>query len=255
MTRGKRMLRYAVRSHPGCIRETNEDRFYIPPENGPLIFAVADGMGGHVAGEVASSIAIETLETNISVLTEKLSKCDLINIRDYLQQSILEANENILDMQLQKPELKGMGTTFTVAAFFNKNELLTGHVGDSQAHLFNKSGHLQITEDHSVVMELLKNGEIKHEEIYTHPQRNFLTRALGTTTSLKIDFYRNDIIPGDYILLCTDGLTSMLRPREIQEIILHSEDLEAAANELINKANAQGGLDNITFVLIHYFER
>jgi protein phosphatase len=249
------MLKYAVRSHPGCIREKNEDRFYVPPESGPLIFAVADGMGGHVAGEVASSVAIETLEKNISVLTEMFSRCDLINIRDCLEQSILEANENILNMQLQKPELKGMGTTFTVVAFFNKNELLTGHVGDSQAHLFNKSGHLQITEDHSVVMELLKNGEIKPEEVYTHPQRNFLTRALGAASPLKIDFYITSIIPGDFILLCTDGLTSMLRPMQVEEIILQSTDLEAAANELVSKANAMGGLDNITFVLIHYLER
>ena len=249
------MLKYAVRSHPGCIREKNEDRFYIPPKSGPLIFAVADGMGGHVAGEVASSIAIETLEKNISAFKEKLLSNDFIEIRNYLEQSILQANENILNMQLRNPELKGMGTTFTAAVFFNKNELLTGHVGDSQAHLFNKLGHIQITEDHSVVMELLKNAEIKPDEVYTHPQRNLLTRALGTSSPLKIDFYLTGVVPGDFILLCTDGLTSMLRPAEIREIILEVADLEDAANELINRANAMGGLDNITFILINYVER
>ncbi|NMB41630.1 MAG: Stp1/IreP family PP2C-type Ser/Thr phosphatase [Firmicutes bacterium] len=249
------MLKYIARSHPGCIREKNEDCYYVPPVNEPPIFAVADGMGGHVAGEVASSMAIETLEKSISVLREKFLRKNQANFRGYIEQSILKANKNILDMQLKRPELKGMGTTFTVAAFFNENKLLTGHVGDSQAYLFNKEGHCQITEDHSVAMELLKNGEIKPDEIYTHPQRNFLTRALGMTSALKIDFYTTGIAPGDFILLCTDGLTSMLRPDEIQEIILQGTDLETTANELISKAIELGGLDNITLVLVYYLER
>jgi len=247
------MLEYAVRSHPGCIRETNEDRFYVPPESGPLIFAVADGMGGHAAGEVASSLAIETVEKNISKIAEKWREYGFVFFRDYLEKTILDANENILKMQEQKPELRGMGTTLTVAVFFN-DELLTGHVGDSQAHLFNRSGHMQITEDHSLVMELLKNGEIELEEMYTHPQRNFLTRALGTSPALKVDFYVTDIKPGDYILLCTDGLTTMLRPGEVREIIFSCPDLETAANRLLARANALGGLDNITFVLIHFLK-
>ena len=179
------MLKFVVRSHPGCVRQKNEDRFYVPPESGLPVFAVADGMGGHVAGEVASSMAIDTLEKNFSALTENFSHYDMNQIKKYLENTIHEANENIINMQLRKPELKGMGTTLTAAVFLNNN-LLTGHVGDSQAHLFNKSGHVQITEDHSVVMELLKNGEIKPHEVYNHPQRNFLTRALGTASSLKL---------------------------------------------------------------------
>lgn len=245
------MLKFVVRSHPGCIRQKNEDRFYVPPESGLPVFAVADGMGGHVAGEVASSMAIDTLEKNFSALTENFSHYDMTKIKNFLENTIHEANENIINMQLRKPELKGMGTTLTAAVFLNNN-LLTGHVGDSQAHLFNKAGHVQITEDHSVVMELLKNGEIKPHEVYNHPQRNFLTRALGTASSLKIDFNITTVSPGDYILLCTDGLTIMLRPTEIEKIIMQCKDLESAANELIGRANAMGGPDNITFVLINY---
>ncbi|MGI6328490.1 MAG: Stp1/IreP family PP2C-type Ser/Thr phosphatase [Dethiobacteria bacterium] len=250
------MLRFTVRSHPGCIRDKNEDCFFIPPENGPFIFAVADGMGGHAAGEVASSLSIEALEKNISKYSGKLSHYNLTEMKIFLEDSILEANKEILDIQNQLADLKGMGTTFTVAVFFHQ-ELLVGHIGDSQAYLFNNSGYVQITEDHSLVTELLKNGEIGPDEVYDHPQRHLLTRALGTSPSLVVDFYTKSIKSGDCILLCTDGLTSVLRPAEIKEILfqyncLEGDHLEKAADKLLNKANELGGPDNITFEIICY---
>ena len=208
-------------------------------------------MGGHAAGEVASFLAIEALRENVSKHSTDLSFYDPDKIRDFLSQSILQANENILIQQMQKPEQKGMGTTLTVSVFFN-DEFLTAHVGDSQVHLFNASDYCQVTEDHSVVMELLKNKEIAPEDIYDHPRRNILTRSLGTSSSLEIDFYVTAIQEKDYILLCTDGLTNMLRPNEIQEIVLRNAHLEEAADQLLARANALGGLDNITFVLIQY---
>jgi len=245
------MLNHTVRSHPGCIRKKNEDSYYVLSANGCSFFAVADGMGGHAAGEVASLLAIETLQKNISRHLASLCQYSPVQMKNFIAQSILEANENIRTKQLQKPAFKGMGTTFTVSVFLN-NEFLIGHVGDSQVHLFNASGHCQITEDHSVVMELLKNKEISPEEAYNHPQRNILTRSLGTSSSLEIDFYDKTIQEKDYILLCTDGLTNMLQPDQIQEIIFRYINLEEAADQLLARANALGGWDNITFVLIHY---
>lgn len=246
----KRMLRFTVRSHPGCIREKNEDCFFIPPENGPFIFAVADGMGGHAAGEVASSLSIEALERNITRYAEKLQHFSLTEMKGFLEDSILNANKEILDIQNQSDDLKGMGTTFTVAVFFHQKKLLVGHIGDSQAYLFNESGYVQITEDHSLVAELLKNGEIGPDEVYDHPQRHLLTRALGTSPVLNVDFYTRSVKCGDYILLCTDGLTSVLRPAEIWKIIFQYKHLEEAADWLLNRANELGGPDNITFILI-----
>ncbi|NMB34950.1 MAG: Stp1/IreP family PP2C-type Ser/Thr phosphatase [Firmicutes bacterium] len=245
------MLEHTIRTHPGCIRKKNEDSYYVSSVGGKSFFAVADGMGGHAAGEVASFLAIETLQENISMHSSSLSFYDPVKIKSFLSQAILQANENILMQQMRKPEQKGMGTTLTVSVFLD-DEFLTAHVGDSQVHLFNVSGHYQVTEDHSVVMELLKNKEIDLEDIYDHPRRNILTRSLGTTSPLKIDFYATAIQENDYILLCTDGLTNMLRPNEIQEIIFRSTHLEGAADQLLAKANALGGLDNITFVLIQY---
>lgn len=244
------MLKFTVRSHRGCRREKNEDRFYVPPENGPFLFAVADGMGGHAAGEVASSIAIELLEKKISEQSQIIQQGDLQDCQLFFQELIREANEEILAAQRQNRKFKGMGTTLTVM-LLRDDELLVGHVGDSQVHLLNKEKFLQITEDHSLVALLVKNGEINPEEAYTHPQRHLLTRALGTISAYKVDFYRAKAQNGDYILLCTDGLTSMLRPEQIKEIITSCRDIESAADELIKQANEFGGLDNITFVLIN----
>ncbi len=244
------MINYAVRSHRGCIREKNEDRFFIPRKEQPLVFAVADGMGGHAAGEVASAMCIEALGEKVEELSEKLQQYDLFKMKDILEQAMLQANESVYYAQNKSPEFKGMGTTLTVAVLLDK-EILVGHVGDSQVHLFSEEGCFQVTEDHSLVMELLKNGEISPEEIHTHPQRHFLTRVLGASPSVKIDFYIAALAPGHFILLCTDGLTTMLKPEEIRQIIYSATDIEEAADRLLEESNTLGGLDNITFVLVN----
>lgn len=244
------MLNFTARSHRGFRREKNEDRFYVPSKNGPFLFAVADGMGGCAAGEVASSIAIDQVEKKAREQLPVLQQGDLPGCQLFLQELIQEANEEILAAQRQNRELQGMGTTLTVV-FFRDDELLVGHVGDSRVHLLNEEKFLQITEDHSLVAQLVKNGEINPEEAFSHPQRHLLTRALGATYSYKVDLYRAKLQDGDYILLCTDGLTSMLRPIQIKEIITGCRDIESAADKLIKQANDFGGLDNITFVLIH----
>lgn len=243
------MLKFTARTHRGCRREKNEDRFYVPPKNGPFLFAVADGMGGCAAGEVASSMAISLLEKRIGGQLPVILQGDLLGRQLFLQELIREANEEIVAAQQQNLELQGMGTTLTVI-LFHDGELLVGHIGDSQVHLLSGEEFVQITEDHSLVAQLVKNGEINPEEAYSHPQRHLLTRALGASSSYKMDLYRANPQNGDYILLCTDGLTSMLRPAQIKAIITGCRDIESAADELIKQANDSGGLDNITFVLI-----
>ncbi len=244
------MLEFSVRTHRGRVREKNQDSYYVPSGSGINVFAVADGMGGHAAGEVASSLCIQALNENIVEHGSNLMQFDRYQMKQFLQNAVLDGNDRILSAQKENAEFDGMGTTIT-AAVFMVQEILVGHVGDSQAHLFNKDGHYQITEDHSLVMELLKNGEIQPDEIRSHPQRHMLTRALGTSPQLIVDFYFTPFNKDDYLLLCTDGLTSMLQVETIQEIVLGQErSLGNKVDQLIHRANATGGLDNITVVLV-----
>ncbi len=244
------MLSYAVRSHRGRIRETNEDSFFVPSQEGPVIFAVADGMGGHAAGEVASSLAVRVLGRKVEEISEDFHQFGQAQAEDFLRTTIQQANTEIVQAQEQQSELKGMGTTLT-AACVRGRDLLVAHVGDSQAYIFRNDRIVQLTEDHSLVMELLKNGEIDAEEVHNHPQRNMITRFLGIDNPVVVDFYASTTESGDYLLLCTDGLTTMLRPSEICDVILAERDLEKVADALLSQANERGGSDNITFALIH----
>ncbi|HAP32208.1 MAG TPA: Stp1/IreP family PP2C-type Ser/Thr phosphatase [Firmicutes bacterium] len=247
------MLPYTARSHRGCVRETNEDRFFVPSKEGPLIFAVADGMGGHAGGEVASSLAIKVFGKSVRRISENFQQLTRKQAEDFLLATIQQANRKIVNTQEQYSELKGMGTTLT-AAFIQEKEIIIGHVGDSQAFIFRDNSFFQLTEDHSLVMELLKNGEIAAEELYTHPQRNLITRFLGFTYPVSIDLNVSEASSGDFLLLCTDGLTAMLCPAEIGQLLFHGNamNLDLMADELLSRANDRGGQDNITFVLIHF---
>ncbi len=243
------MLEFAVRTHKGLVREKNQDCFLVPSGTLPPLFAVADGMGGHAAGEVASSLSIQALEERIAGAGLELTRFDRMQMKTFLETAVLEANERLMQAQKDNAGLQGMGTTLTAAAFLGQ-DILVSHVGDSQAHLFNAQGHVQITEDHSLVMELVKNGEIEPGEMRTHPQRHMLTRALGTSTQLEVDFYYTPYRNGDLLLLCTDGLTSMLPLEVIQGILLDEVSLDHKVDRLVSEANAGGGLDNITIVLV-----
>lgn len=251
MAGGEKMLPYTVRSHRGLIRKTNEDRYYIPPEDGPLIFAVADGLGGYAAGEVASALAVRVLAGKVEKLLEDFEELDCSKAAGFFDSVFQEANREIVQAQQQQNERKDMGTTLT-AAFIKERQLMLAHVGDSQAFILRGEQMIQLTEDHSLVMELVKNGEIDIEEAYTHPQRHIITRFLGTTEPFEVDFYNTTTQAGDHLILCTDGLTSMLRPSEIGALLVNrgENDLEQLADELLSRANAQGGSDNITFALI-----
>jgi protein phosphatase len=201
-------------------------------------------MGGHRAGEVASSVALRILERELGSRLAGGAPPEKA-----LVDCVQEANRYIFEMSGHNPEWAGMGTTIT-ACLKREQELFVAQVGDSRAYLLRDGVIARLTEDHSLVQELVKKGGITEEQAFTHPQRNVLTRALGTERSLKVDLYRAQVNPGDLILLCTDGLTVYLRPEELLLAISAAPDLDLAVQSLLARALACGGSDNITMILV-----
>ncbi|SHI39435.1 protein phosphatase [Propionispora hippei DSM 15287] len=235
----------SVKSDIGRMREINEDSYAFHP---PYLFAVADGMGGHAAGEVASGLAIRALLEKVEAGYGK------IPLQNLMEDAISHANELIYQVSLSKPEYLGMGTTLT-AVYVEADTVYWSHVGDSRLYLFQKDNMLQITSDHSLVWELFLNGNITRDEMQTHPQRNMLTRAVGTSSDIKIDSGVFQWKPGDHLLLCTDGLTNMLSEQDILQILaVNSVAVEGqkVVDNLIDKANEAGGMDNITAIWLQY---
>ena len=232
--------------HVGVITDTgrrrrrNEDAYVCEP---PL-FAIADGMGGAPAGEVASRLAAAALKESRADAGGEHRIYDLIQ----------EANRRVYARSSTDPKTSGMGTTITVALVENGN-VAFGHVGDSRAYLI-RDGHMeQVTEDHSLVNELMKSGKLSREEAETHPQRSVITRALGTDPDVDADTFTIEAKVGDVFLLCSDGLTDMVGEREIQELVERNrENLDAALKALVKAANRGGGEDNITVVAFEIAE-
>jgi PPM family protein phosphatase len=219
----------------GRKRRRNEDAYVVDP---PL-FAVADGMGGAQAGEVASQLAA-------AVLRE--SPGDEGDPEQRVVALIQEANRQIYERARSDAHASGMGTTIT-AAMLARDEIAIGHVGDSRAYRI-RSGELeQLTEDHSLVADLMRSGRLTPEEAETHPQRSVITRALGTDPDVDVDTLAVEAEPGDVFLLCSDGLTTMVGDEEILQALRESDSLEQAARTLVKAANRRGGEDNITIVL------
>ena len=228
---------WATGSHRGRIRDNNEDSVY--PETGGrtegmLLLAVADGMGGHAGGEVASRLAIETIVTASDLpLTQRISA----------------ANDFILARASEDPDLRGMGTTLTAAELLPTGSLTLGHVGDSRAYLLRNGMLNQLTKDHSVVAEYLRAGNIRPEDVATHPHRSMLTRAVGLDPDLVVDVIEAAVQAGDRLLICSDGLTSMISDSRIAEL-LGAGTLEEAVWMLIEAANRAGGHDNISLAVV-----
>jgi protein phosphatase len=226
---------YAVASDTGRRRLRNEDNYVVAP---PL-FAVADGMGGAQAGEVASRLAASALEGGDSDALGGLERLDAL---------IQEANRRIYDRASNDPSASGMGTTMTVALVEDMTVAI-GHVGDSRAYLVRGEQMEQLTEDHSLVNELLKSGKLSEEEAQVHPQRSVITRAVGTDPDVDVDAFTIEAEEDDVFLLCSDGLTDMVEDEEILELVHeHRDDLEKAVKALVTAANRGGGDDNITAV-------
>jgi protein phosphatase len=226
---------YARASDTGKKRRRNEDSYVVAP---PL-FAVADGMGGAQAGEVASRLAAAALEdTDSGSLSGPERVVSLIQ----------EANRRVYERAANDPATSGMGTTMTVALV--EGEVVTiGHVGDSRAYLARDGGLEQLTEDHSLVNELLKSGKLSREEADVHPQRSVITRAVGTDPDVDVDAFTVGAAEGDVFMLCSDGLTDMVSDEDIFDVLeRYREDLDRATKALVSAANRAGGEDNITVI-------
>ena len=226
--------RVAAVTDPGRMRRHNEDAYVIEP---PL-FAIADGMGGAQAGEVASRLATAALkEAGADGGGEKR-----------ITQLIQEANRRVYDRSSSDPNTSGMGTTITVA-LVEDDRVAFGHVGDSRAYLIRAAEMEQLTEDHSLVNELLKTGKLSREEAESHPQRSVITRALGTDPDVDVDTFSVAAETGDLFLLCSDGLTDMVSEESILDVVERNRnDIDGALRALVKAANRGGGQDNITVV-------
>ncbi|SDH85059.1 protein phosphatase [Sinosporangium album] len=230
-------LRYAARSDVGLLREGNEDSAYASPR----LLAVADGMGGHAHGEVASSVAIAAM----AALEEDPHEADLLGA---VESAVRDANRRLHEMVGRDPSLKGMGTTLT-AMLWKGTQLALVHVGDSRAYLLRRGELYQITHDHTLVQSLVDDGRITPDEAATHPQRSILLRALDGSGEVDPDLSLREAQVDDRYLLCSDGLTTVVGPETLHQTLTAIDDPEEVVRALIDLANRGGGPDNITCVV------
>ena len=228
-------MKVIFRTDVGRVRSRNEDAAVI----GDGFFAVCDGMGGHQAGDVASKTAADTIHAELSNKS--------FAIQNFLE-AIRRANEKVYHLSRTEEHLAGMGTTLT-AMLVEDEQVVLAQIGDSRAYLFRRGVLRQCTHDHSFVAELVRSGSLSYEDARTHPHKNLITRALGTSAHVEADVFEIGRRAGDRWLLCSDGLTDLVTDIEIQDI-LYEKKSEEAADELLTLALERGGLDNITFLLI-----
>ncbi|TVR29555.1 MAG: Stp1/IreP family PP2C-type Ser/Thr phosphatase [Nitriliruptor sp.] len=229
-------------SDVGRVREGNEDAYLVADS----VVAVADGMGGHLAGEVASSTALEPLRELDGRIFPDAGEA-LAALRD----AVVAANETVVQMAADEPSYRGMGTTLT-AALLEGRRLHVAHVGDSRAYLFRDGTFSQLTDDHTFVQHLIDEGQITREEAAKHPQRSMITRAIGVSEEIDVDAMTLELQPDDVVLLCSDGLTGPVSDQAIAEVLGSDDDLDTSLDRLIEMANEAGGPDNITAVILRF---
>ncbi|OEI74172.1 protein phosphatase [Bacillus subtilis] len=238
----------ALKTDTGKIRQHNEDDAGIFKGKDEFVLAVvADGMGGHLAGDVASKMAVKAMGekwNEAETIPQAPSECE-----KWLIEQILSVNSKIYDHAQAHEECQGMGTTIVCALFTGKT-VSVAHIGDSRCYLLQDDDFIQVTEDHSLVNELVRTGEISREDAEHHPRKNVLTKALGTDQSVSIDTRSFDIEPGDKLLLCSDGLTNKVEGTELKDILQSDSAPQEKVNLLVDIANQNGGEDNITAVLL-----
>jgi protein phosphatase len=225
----------------GCVRKNNEDAFLILSEFS--LYAVADGMGGHNAGEIASELAMEELKKS----APKLASIDTDSIQQWMLDAITEANRAVFEASLRSEEMEGMGTTLT-ALVIRGNKAVIGHVGDSRVYLWRDCSLSLLSEDHSMVNELVRLGQLTEEKAKHHPHKNVLSRALGVERTTTIDCFQLEVQPGDVFLLCTDGFTNVLEDKEIVSEFSGSETWEEHLEKLKDTVLERGAPDNFTVV-------
>jgi len=240
-------MRYASATDMGMVRKNNEDFHAALSVGEDAVFVIADGMGGHAAGELASRTAVEyVLSTLPRELEKTVTKKDL---EELLHLVIEKANVKVYLESLDNKEYKGMGTTLTIAVLRDWR-LYLSHIGDCRVYLLHGSSLDRLTVDHTLVQELIDSGSITEEEALTHPKRHLLLKSLGVNEYMSPDTYSFDISQGDLILMCSDGLYGYVKEEEIRSILRRHKDLNACAAQLIGAANKAGGKDNITVILI-----
>lgn len=235
-------------THIGQRRETNQDYMFTSETavgNLPNLFLVADGMGGHAAGDYASRFTVEKI-------VEYITKSERKEPVAVIKEAVDDANRLLMREANADSDKQGMGTTI-VAATVVEEKLYAANVGDSRLYVINHEGITQITRDHSLVEEMVRLGEMNKEEAKDHPDKNIITRAIGVFPEVSVDFFETGLRTEDTVLMCSDGLTNMIEDEEIKRIILGQRDIVEKAEKLIETANKNGGRDNITVVLIEPF--
>ncbi len=228
-------MEVGAKTDKGKVREQNEDTFGYRD----TLFVIADGMGGHQAGEVASAIAVET------VLAVEMDADPVVSLR----RAVLSANSAILEEMAKNESFSGMGTTVAIL-LLKTDQAFVSHLGDSRIYQLTEGNLVQLTDDHSFVAELIKNGSITEEEAKIHPQRNVLTRALGTEGHLEFEVNSFTTHSGDKFLICSDGLTGIVDEKIIKEILMSEKAPQIIADQLVEQANKDGGTDNISVIVI-----
>lgn len=226
-------------THTGLVRGNNEDSLLV--DGAHQLFAIADGMGGHRGGEVASRTAIEALRAAVASGRP-------------VNEAISRANDAVIERAEGDDELTGMGTTLTAVVIASGRQLLVGHVGDSRAYLLHDGTLRRITDDHSLVEELVRDGRLTPEQAESHPRRSIVTRALGVDPEVEVDLYSIEVAAGDRVVICSDGLTTMVRERDVERLARSEPDPQRAAELLVDAANQAGGEDNTSVVIVDVLE-
>ena len=233
----------AGRTDVGVIRSGNEDNYLMIADDG--VFIVADGMGGHAAGEVASEMAVRIIARELGDLTG----CTDAEAADKVRNAIVEANSAIFQRTLAEQDKRGMGTTATAMILLNGNYLI-GQVGDSRAYVLRDGTLTQLTKDHSYVQEQVDAGYLSAEEARTHPYSNVITRCVGANVDVAPDVYLGSLRSGDVYLIASDGLTGMIEDEDLLRMMLKGQTPQQLADDLVGEANRRGGLDNVTVIIV-----
>ena len=237
------VITWAGRTDVGVVRSGNEDNYLMRPELG--VFIVADGMGGHAAGEVASEMAVRIVAQELGNPGGKSDP----EVAEVMRRAIQRANAAIFERTLTEHDKRGMGTTATLLVL-NGPRYLIGQVGDSRAYVLREQRLLQLTKDHSYVQEQVDAGYLTPEQARTHPYSNVITRCVGANSDVVPDIYVGALKPGDRYLLASDGLTGMLEDSDLQDVLRANPEPQAVVDVLITEANRRGGLDNITAIVV-----
>lgn len=240
-------MKIVAKTDKGIVRDSNQDAYAVGEFSDEVVWSVVcDGMGGAAGGNIASALAVKVISDKINASYRENMKD--ASIKNMLDSALTAANFEVFDFAEVKPELQGMGTT-VVCAIVRDNQAYIAHAGDSRAYVVSHDSIRQITTDHSMVQDLLSRGKITSEEAENHPNKNIITRAVGVDKSIEIDFEQVDLNDDDVLLLCTDGLSNYVSNSEILDIMSDGKHY-AFADRLVNKANNNGGGDNITVVII-----